>query len=102
MGIRNVLRIGHPALRKCSTRVPDGWFGSKRLRQTIDDLFDTKSACSGAGLAAPQINIPWRIFVVGMGLNPRYPEADPLPGRVLINPLIKPIGDDLILSLIHI
>ena len=96
MGIRNVLRIGHPALRKCATEVPDAWFGSQCLRQTIDDLFDTKSACSGAGLAAPQINIPWRIFVVGMGHNPRYPEADPLPERVLINPLIKPIGDDLI------
>ena len=96
MGIRNVLRIGHPALRKCTTEVPDAWFGSKRLRQIIDDLFDTKSACSGAGLAAPQINEPWRIFVVGMGHNPRYPEADPLPERVLINPVIKSIGDDLI------
>ena len=31
-----------------------------------------------------------------MGHNPRYPEADPLLERVLINPLIKPIGDDLI------
>ena len=96
MGIRNVLRIGHPALRKCATEVPDDWFGSKRLCQIIDDLFDTKSACSGAGLAAPQINEPWRIFVVGMGYNPRYPEADPLPERVLINPVIKSIGDDLI------
>ena len=96
MVVRNVLRIGHPALRKCATEVPDNWFGSQRLRQIIDDLFDTKSACSGAGLAAPQINEPWRLFVVGMGHNPRYPEADPLPERVLINPVIKSIRDDLI------
>jgi len=96
MGIRKVLRIGHPALRACAIEVPDDWFGSQRLRQLIDDLFDTKSACSGAGLAAPQINEPWRIFVVGMGYNARYPEADPLPERVLINPVIKSIGDDLI------
>ena len=69
---------------------------SQRLEQLIDDLFDTKSACSGAGLAAPQIDEPWRVFVVGMGHNPRYPDADSLPERVLINPLIKSIGDELI------
>ncbi len=96
MGIRNVLRIGHPALRKCAEEVPDDWFGSQRLQQLIDDLFDTKSAYCGAGLAAPQIDEPWRIFVIGMGVNPRYPDANPLPERVLINPVIKSIGDELI------
>ena len=96
MGIRNVLRIGDPALRTCAAEVPDAWFGSQRLQQIIDDLFDTKSYCSGAGLASPQINEPWRIFVIGMGHNPRYPDADPLPERVLINPVIKSIGNDLI------
>ena len=96
MGIRNVLRIGHPALRTCAAEIPDDWFGSQRLQQLIDDLFDTKLACSGAGLAAPQIDEPWRIFVVGMGHKPRYPEADPLPELVLINPVIKSIGKELI------
>ena len=94
MSIRNVLRIGHPALRTCATEIPDDWFGSQRLQQLIDDLFDTKLACSGAGLAAPQIDEPWRIFVVGMGHNPRYPDADPLPERALINPVITSIGDE--------
>ena len=96
MGIRNVLRIGHPLLRSCAEEVPDDWFGSQRLQQLIDDLFDTKLACSGAGLAAPQIDEPWRIFVVGMGHNPRYPDSDPLSERVLINPVIKSIGNELI------
>ena len=96
MAIRNVLRIGHPALRICAKEVPDNWFGSNRLQQLIADLFETKSACSGAGLASPQINEPWRIFVIGMGHNPRYPDADPLPERVLINPVLKSIGNNLI------
>ena len=96
MGIRNVLRIGHPALRKCASEVPNNWFGSQRLNQLIDDLFDTKLALSGAGLAATQIEEPWRVVVIGMDNNPRYPDANPLPERVLINPLIKPIGDELI------
>tara|TARA_Y100001968_G_scaffold264806_1_gene253813 strand:+ start:498 stop:1031 length:534 start_codon:yes stop_codon:yes gene_type:complete len=96
MGIRNVLRIGHPALRRCAVEVPEHWFGSQRLCQLIDDLFDTKLVFSGAGLAAPQIDEPWRVFVVGMGYNPRYPDAHPLHERVLINPVIKSIGDELI------
>ncbi|KZR87705.1 Peptide deformylase [Synechococcus sp. MIT S9509] len=94
MSIRSVLRIGHPSLRRRAAQIPDDWFGSRRLQTLIDDLFDTKSACSGAGLAAPQINEPWRIFVVGMRHNPRYPDAPPLPERVLINPVIKSIGEE--------
>ena len=93
MVVRNILRIGHPALRTYAAEVPDNWFGSQRLQQLVDDLFDTKLAHSGAGLAAPQIDEPWRVFVVGMGKNPRYPNASPLPERVLINPVIKSVGD---------
>ena len=96
MGIRNVLRIGHPVLRRSAAEVPDNWFGSQRLEELIDDLFDTKLACSGAGLAAPQIDEPWRVFVVGMGHNPRYPNAQPLLERVLINPVIQSIGNEVI------
>ena len=94
MSVRSVLRIGHPSLRQRAAEIPDDWFGSRRLQMLIDDLFDTKSACSGAGLAAPQIHEPWRIFVVGMGHNPRYPDAPPVPERVLINPVIKSIGKE--------
>ena len=96
MGIKNVLRIGHPALRKCASEVPNNWFGSQRLNKLIEDLFDTKLALSGAGLAATQIEEPWRVILIGMGYNPRYPDADPLPERVLINPVLKSIGDEMI------
>ena len=33
-----------------------------------------------------------------MGHNPRYPDAHPLPERVLINPVIKSIGEKLIVG----
>ena len=35
-------------------------------------------------------------FLVGMGHNPRYPDAHPLTEHVLINPVIKPVGDEVI------
>ena len=95
MGIRSILRIGHPVLRGCAEEIPCDWFGTQRLDQLIADLFDTKSAFSGAGLAAPQIDEPWRIFVIGMGHNPRYPDAHPLSERVMINPTIESIGNEL-------
>ncbi len=94
MTIRNVLRIGDPSLRVRSAEIPEDWFGSQCLQMLIDDLFDTKSACSGAGIAAPQISEPWRVFVLGMEHNPRYPEAPPLPERVVINPVFKAIGEE--------
>ena len=96
MGIRNVVRIGHPVLRKKAEEVPSDWFGGQRLEKLIADLFDTKLAFSGAGLAGPQINEPWRVFVIGMGHNPRYPDAYPLPEGVVINPVIKSVGDKMI------
>ncbi len=74
MGIWNVLRIGHPALRRRAEEVPDDWFVSQRLEELIDDMFNTKLTCYGAGLAAPQIDEPSRVLVVGMEHNPSRPE----------------------------
>ena len=88
MTIRPVLRLGHPALRQRARAIESGSFGSQRLQTLIDDLLETKAARSGAGLAAPQIGEPWRVVVVGMGVNPRYPQAPPVPEQVLINPEI--------------
>ena len=52
-------------------------------------------AFSEAGLAAPQIYEPWRILVIGIGHNPRYPDAHPLHEHELINPAIKSFVDEL-------
>ena len=93
MSIRPVLRLGDPALRQRASEVPESWFGSEDLKTLINDLLDTKTARSGAGLAAPQINAPWRVVVVGMAHNPRYPDAAPVPERVIINPLITPLNE---------
>ena len=93
MTIRAVLRLGHPALRQRAREIQDEVFGTQRLQTLIDDLLETKAARSGAGLAAPQIDEPWRVVVVGMGANPRYPQAPPVPERVLINPEITPLSN---------
>ena len=61
MAIRNILQIGDPTLRKKSFEVTD--FGEK-THQLLDDMKDTLIKADGAGLAAPQVGILRRIFIV--------------------------------------
>jgi peptide deformylase len=51
-------------------------------------------AHNGAGIAAPQIGVPKRVVIFGLTHNPRYPDAEPVPQTVLINPRIELLSDD--------
>ena len=51
---------------------------------------------NGAGLAATQIGEPWRIAVMEVDDNPRYPYKPPIPLTVAINPLIEPLDDEMV------
>ena len=68
--------------------------GSAELQLICDDLVETMRAANGAGLAAPQVDVPLRIFVVEVGDNPRYPYKPRLGLRVLVNPVVRPLGDE--------
>ena len=69
-------------------------FDTDELHLLITDMLDTMRAANGAGLAAPQIGVDLQLVIFGSGeLNPRYPDAPPVPRTVLINPVITPIGD---------
>ena len=60
----------------------------------VEDLVDTMHAANGAGIAAPQIDEPWRVFVVhGTGDNPRYPYKPAVPLTVFVNPVIEVLDD---------
>ena len=61
MAIRNIVQVGDDVLRKKSFEVTD--FGSKTA-ELLDDMKDTLKKAQGAGLAAPQVGVLRRIFVV--------------------------------------
>lgn len=61
MAIRNIIQEGDATLRKRSFEVTD--FGAK-THQLIDDMKDTLVKAEGAGLAAPQVGVLRRIFIV--------------------------------------
>jgi peptide deformylase len=94
MAVLPIIEIGHPTLRERARDVRDDELGSPRLRQVCDDLVETMRAAHGAGLAAPQVDIPLRIFVVEVGGNPRYPYKPRLALRILVNPVVRPLGEE--------
>jgi len=93
MAVRQVLRMGDPRLLERSRPVER--FDTPELHALLQDMHDTMGALSGAGLAAPQIGEQLRVVIFGMAHNPRYPNAEPVPYTVLINPIITPLSEEL-------
>lgn len=92
MAVRRVLKMGEPMLYQKAAPVEK--FDTPELDQLITDMFDTMAAYNGAGLAAPQIGVSLRVVIFGVQENPRYPNAEPVPTTILINPKLYPIGDE--------
>ena len=86
-----IVQIGHPALRQRAADVSDSRFGTAELHRLCDDLVETMRAANGAGLAAPQVDVPFRIFTVEVADNARYPYKPKLGLRVLVNPVVTPL-----------
>src|SRR3989338_6206208 len=93
MAVKRVLKMGDPLLYRKAE--PAKEFNSPELAALIADMFDTMAALSGAGLAAPQIGVPQRVVIFAVEANPRYPDVEPVPSTVLINPTLTPIGDEM-------
>ena len=88
MAILKVARLGHPVLRQAAEPVSPEAIGAPEIQLLIDDMFDTMREYDGAGLAAPQVHVSRRIAIYGVEANPRYPDAEPVPPTVLINPRV--------------
>ena len=78
--------MGHPVLREKAKPVDN--VASPELRALVEDMKETMAAKNGAGLAAPQIGVGQRVVIFGVDHNPRYPDAEPVPFTVLVNPKI--------------
>jgi len=60
--IRPVVLYGDPVLREVSAEVNKG--SKLDIDRLIDDMFETMHRANGIGLAAVQIGVPLRVFVV--------------------------------------
>lgn len=95
MAIRDILRMGDERLLRQADPVTD--FDTPELHALIADLFETMRVASGAGLAAPQIGVSLQVVIFGTGESlARYPDAPPVPRTVLINPVLEPLGGEIV------
>jgi len=94
LSIKEVLQIGHPVLAARASEVEVDSIQSAEVQCWIDDMIDTMRDAKGAGIAANQIGIPYRLFTIEVGNNPRYPYKPPIPLTVVINPEIKFLSDE--------
>src|SRR5262245_19506331 len=92
--IRHVLKMGDPRLLERAKPVTA--LDTPELHALLADMRDTMAHLNGAGLAAPQIGVPLQVVIFGVHSNPRYPDAEEVPDTVLINPVLEPIGSELV------
>jgi peptide deformylase len=90
MPARQILFADAPVLRQKARRVRKF---DAALRELVADMFETMHAASGVGLAAPQVGVSLRLFVVEI---PADEEAGtPARQYVLCNPeIVKAVGEE--------
>jgi peptide deformylase len=93
MAVRPVLKMGDSRLLQVAKPVET--FDTPELHALLTDMHDTMEALNGAGLAAPQIGVSLQVVIFGVSRNPRYPQAEPVPYTVLINPTLEPLSDEM-------
>ena len=76
--IRPILKYGDDVLHQPAQPVGEL---TGDVRQLIDDMIETMYAAPGIGLAAPQVGVPARIFVIDVSVG-----RDPDGLMVMINP----------------
>jgi len=95
MAILDVLKMGNPRLRKVSLPVGSE-LKTASFQQTIDNMIATMRFHDGVGIAAPQVGLLKRVFTMEMADNPRYPDRDAFPLRIVINPEIDVVDASLV------
>lgn len=98
--ILDIVKYGHPVLRKKGARVEKI---DAEIKKLIDDMLETMRAAHGVGLAAQQIGKALQLTVLDVSAATDRPSTMERDGQpvdvnyamplVLINPEVKPIGE---------
>ena len=92
--ILEIEQMGNPILRQNAKYVDN--IGDVYIQRLIDDLIETVRAVNGVGLAAPQVNESYQIFIVASSPNPRYPDAPKIEPIAVVNPKIISRSDKMV------
>lgn len=86
--IRPIVQVPDPVLRGVAEPVED--FGED-LRALAEDMLQTMYDAPGRGLAAPQVGLPLRLFVMDVA----WKEGEPAP-QVFVNPEILDLSEEVV------
>ena len=91
MALLKIARMGHPVLDQPAAPVDDPT--APEIRRLVADMVETMYDAPGIGLAAPQVHVPLRIVVFFL---PPGRGGEEVPLTALINPVIEPLGDEMV------
>jgi peptide deformylase len=97
MALLKIARMGHPVLLQKAEKVADPTH--PEIARLVADMIETMLDAGGVGLAAPQVHVPLRLFVMHLPAARREDgETSPaLAPFAVINPMIEPLDDDRVL-----
>ncbi len=84
-GPLEIIKVGHPTLNKVAKDVDLKQIQTNDFQTFVDDMIETMKSAGGVGLAAPQVNISKRLFV----MKPSFLKE----AEAIINPTIDYIEE---------
>lgn len=99
MSILKIARMGHPVLLRRADPLPD--VRDPEIQRLIADMIETLEDANGAGLAAPQVHVPLRLFVfrVPPERSSGVPGDAPAGVLVVANPELDLTTDERVLRM---
>ena len=96
-----IVQAGDPVVRSPTAAVDSAAIRTPAMQNLIAGMVAAMRAAPGIGLAAPQVGVSWRMFVMEdrPEMTADLPkdvlierEREPAPLRVLFNPVVRPVG----------
>ena len=88
-----IYTYGHPVLREAAKTIDENY---PDIHALVKNMFDTMHSADGIGLAAPQIGLSIRLFIIDANeVANNHPECKDFK-RVMINPEITFLSDETI------
>jgi len=95
LSVREIIRMGHPVLRRVARPLTSLELESAHIGCLVEDMVDTLHQAGGVGLAAPQVNESVRLAIIEIpGGASRYGEIPPMPLTVFVNPEVEVLGPE--------
>ncbi len=99
----DIVQTGAPVLRSRAAEISPEHVRTPEFQALVKRMVEAMRAAPGVGLAAPQLGVPLRVFVIEdreermASLTPEElaeRERVPVPVRVFVNPEVRPVGEE--------